>query len=175
MQNFTKHTTTRGSICPSAFPLESWPRLRVRAQLWSGAVPPFGSRGGASVPLFLLEPAPASPPHRSGALLQVGGTWSRLRTRTSLSVPMCCVVPDRGKLLFANACGLGTGLFKLGGCETSFIFCDQFCLSVGNNLVLQCRGCLWMAPKRDLMLGGLAGILINLRWRSAATPCLTPK
>lgn len=108
-----------------------------------GAVP-VAARGCPGVPLFLLEPASPSPPHRSGSLLQV---CSKPQTEDKDSA-MRCTVLDSGKLLFANARELGTGLFKLGGCETAFIFCDQFCLSVGDNLILQCKGCLGMVPRR---------------------------
>ena len=45
---------------------------------------------------------------------------------------MCYIVLQSGKLLFAKDCGLIPGLFKLGGCEITFILCDQFCLPIGN-------------------------------------------
>lgn len=61
--------------------------------------------------------------------------------------------PKSDKLCFAKDCGLIPGLLKLGGCELTFILCDQFCLSTGNkseNPAIQ--GLRMYGPKSHLIL-----------------------
>lgn len=104
--------------------------------------------------MFLPEPASPSPPRRSGSLLR----WDMAKTEDKdLSVPICSIVLDMAKSSLQMP-ELGTGLFKPGGCETTFIFCDQFCLSVGSSLILQCvpvygpqegLKALWISQHRD--------------------------